>query len=324
MWQSNTAAAYHDLKDGTQVVRMKKKSSGEIVTDCDVYIGPTIANANWNLQQSFWCNQNSRDKHRLYKLNVLADPERMSKLESLRGKTLGCWHEPPAECHGTVLIDLLKSHFPCASEHPQLVPQMKFHFFKGFENPLSNIYSHHFKVDGDLFHSVQQYVAYRRAKFEGNEQLANDFLHSESSMDSLILAIETWEGQKNPMGVQRSIYFAEKGTRAKYMGCEAFRKACREHPLCIFVESTPNNFWGMGPENEKLHGKNPTDFTQINGLSTWGWLVRKVDLYMSNGGDYSELSKLNNRLPRCAMKVGLSMVMGTGNTRRKKQQLKYY
>ncbi len=38
---------------------------------------------------------------------ILTQPKLLSKLESLRGKRLGCWCKPQS-CHGDVLVELLK------------------------------------------------------------------------------------------------------------------------------------------------------------------------------------------------------------------------
>lgn len=47
------------------------------------------------------------DVLRQYREYVVKCPELMAELETLRGKTLGCWCKPEA-CHGDVLIELLK------------------------------------------------------------------------------------------------------------------------------------------------------------------------------------------------------------------------
>ena len=75
----------------------------------DVYIGRRTT----QLPGSIWGNpyvigrDGTRDevieKYRKY---ILDKPEILSQLETLRGKTLGCWCKPQA-CHGDVLVELL-------------------------------------------------------------------------------------------------------------------------------------------------------------------------------------------------------------------------
>lgn len=43
----------------------------------------------------------------MYKEYLLNSPHLMVKLESLRGKVLGCWCKPQA-CHGDVLIEVME------------------------------------------------------------------------------------------------------------------------------------------------------------------------------------------------------------------------
>ncbi len=52
--------------------------------------------------------QTRDDVVRMYREYILDNPELMSKLDELRGKTLGCWCCPEA-CHGDVLVELLSS-----------------------------------------------------------------------------------------------------------------------------------------------------------------------------------------------------------------------
>jgi hypothetical protein len=75
----------------------------------DVYIGRKTR----ELQGSIWGNpfQIGRDGTReeviaKYREYILSKPALLKQLESLRGKTLGCWCSPQA-CHGDVLIELL-------------------------------------------------------------------------------------------------------------------------------------------------------------------------------------------------------------------------
>ena len=106
------------------VVRLKRKN-GQIVQDCDVYIGRACSMGGWDLPQSPWHNpfrlqdyNNDRQKVlELYRSYVLSKPNLVSSLCTLQGKRLGCWchnytpttpYTPnPFYCHGDVLIDLL-------------------------------------------------------------------------------------------------------------------------------------------------------------------------------------------------------------------------
>lgn len=97
---------------GTTRVRIQRKG-GQIVQDCDVYIGRRWSLGGWDLPASPFANpfrkadypdQDVVDKYRDY---LLSKPKLLAKLPELRGKVLGCFCSPTESCHGDVLIELL-------------------------------------------------------------------------------------------------------------------------------------------------------------------------------------------------------------------------
>lgn len=100
-------------KDQTSVVRIRMKG-GQVIQDCDIYIGRAVNRGGWDLPWSKWANpftlnscksiDEAISKYRDY---VLASPRLMNDLEELQGKRLGCFCEQPGPCHGHVLIELL-------------------------------------------------------------------------------------------------------------------------------------------------------------------------------------------------------------------------
>ncbi len=86
----------------------------------DVYIGRAVN----GLKGSIWANpfkigpDGDRDEViEKYHKYILSKPELLAQLESLRGKTLGCWCKPQ-DCHGDVLVELL------GETRQQLQPQL--------------------------------------------------------------------------------------------------------------------------------------------------------------------------------------------------------
>lgn len=97
----------------TKVVHCKKEPY-------DVYIGRAVS----GLKGSIWANpfkigpDGDRDEViEKYHQYIMSKPELLGQLESLRGKTLGCWCKPQ-DCHGDVLVELL------GETRPQLQPQL--------------------------------------------------------------------------------------------------------------------------------------------------------------------------------------------------------
>lgn len=98
----------------TRVVRLKR-SKGEVVQGCDVYIGRKCTMGGWNLEQSKWHNPytiassgSAEEAVARYRKYIQRRPHLMASLEELRGKTLGCWCSP-GPCHGDVLVELIES-----------------------------------------------------------------------------------------------------------------------------------------------------------------------------------------------------------------------
>ena len=96
--------------DSTSVVRIRRKG-GEIVQDCDVYIGRRMTMGGWNLPESKWSNPYTVKKYgreealKKYEKYVY-ESGLIDDIEELRGKVLGCWCYPEP-CHGDILIRLL-------------------------------------------------------------------------------------------------------------------------------------------------------------------------------------------------------------------------
>lgn len=93
----------------TKVVCLKR-SKGEIIVDCDVYIGRRMTMGGWNLPQSEWANQfkGSNAVYSYYKW-LMADEQKELRergKKKLKGKTLGCWclgkKRDWVSCHGEV------------------------------------------------------------------------------------------------------------------------------------------------------------------------------------------------------------------------------
>jgi hypothetical protein len=97
-----------EFEEDTRVVHFRKEK-------CDVYIGRP---SEWGNPYSHIKDKKTRAEFIVksreeavskYREWILQQPHLLDKLESLRGKTLGCWCKPKA-CHGDVLVQLLREH----------------------------------------------------------------------------------------------------------------------------------------------------------------------------------------------------------------------
>lgn len=94
------------------VVRIRR-SKGEVVQDCDLYIGRACTMGGWNLKESKWHNPFPVKKYglekslELFENYVRNNSSLMNSLDELKDKRLGCWCHPEP-CHGHILLKLLK------------------------------------------------------------------------------------------------------------------------------------------------------------------------------------------------------------------------
>ena len=93
-----------------------RRSKGEIVEDCDVYIGRACNMGGWRLAQSKWHNPYSvkefgRDGAlERYRTYIESNAKHLlDDLPELAGKRLGCWCKP-ARCHGDILCELFRKY----------------------------------------------------------------------------------------------------------------------------------------------------------------------------------------------------------------------
>lgn len=99
-----------------------RRSKGQIVQNCDVYIGRACQMGGWKLTSSKWQNPFSvkefgRDEalERYRKYVESNEKNLLDDLHELSGKRLGCWCKP-LRCHGDILCELFRKKFSnCSS-----------------------------------------------------------------------------------------------------------------------------------------------------------------------------------------------------------------
>ena len=94
-------------KFGARVVRIRR-SKGQLMQRCDIYIGNRICNDQWVLPKSKFFNPFLLSNNSLQRYAKHVRQYLWHHLDRLEGKTLGCWCSDPKRCHGTVLVELLE------------------------------------------------------------------------------------------------------------------------------------------------------------------------------------------------------------------------
>ncbi|MHB1952477.1 MAG: DUF4326 domain-containing protein [Sulfobacillus sp.] len=95
------------------VVRIRRKS-GQVVQDCDVYIGRSWHMGGWSLNQSKWHNPYKLSQFptreaclQAYEKHIRSRKDLLEALSELKGKKLGCFCHPQP-CHGDILVKLFR------------------------------------------------------------------------------------------------------------------------------------------------------------------------------------------------------------------------
>lgn len=95
-------------------VKIQRKN-GQIVQDCDVWIGRKCTMGGWDLPKSPWANEwklseyTREDSLKRYKNH--AKEKLWENLGELSGKTLGCFCKQSEACHGDILVELWKEKY---------------------------------------------------------------------------------------------------------------------------------------------------------------------------------------------------------------------
>jgi len=273
---------------------------------CDVYIGPRICNPSWDLPDSIWTNPyhtslipDTKSRLLAYRRRLMRmlrnEPSFRNQLRSLAGKRLGCFCDNPASCHGSVLVDLVRTELgrdaakQLVQNYHLLVPETSgggAFYFRGPLSPLSGLYPCDLHFDGKRFSCLEQLRQYRLAKKGEVEFL----------IPTIMKAQDYRALRKVAEFVHEQIYYnwdySTKGScqilssfvwkiqellelmRIKWEQCAAFRELCTSNHECAFIEATSSKFFGCGRSLEEI--STDTKLTELPGCNHVGWIIKRV------------------------------------------------
>lgn len=270
----------------TELVRMQKKN-GKVVQDCDIYIGPKMQNASWDLSRSKWCNpfydrDNPKRANEQYERHVLSTESLRSDIPTLVGKVLGCFCKDDKSCHGQVLLKLATQHQKANA--PPYLNAPNVIYFKGENAVLSNFYNFPLKIDGLTFFGVQHAYAYKQALGHEQSHIAKRILDCQSSKAAYKIITPVIRGSSSVPGLglcwshETAIEIMTELIRKKWAQCRDFREFVQQKVLDKFpVEATTSPFWGAGVDLLDVVKKQ--DYRQqIFGMNILGWIIYCVGL----------------------------------------------
>lgn len=280
-WAQEKAEYVPPGLDKTCVVRLRLNHQ-----DCDVYIGPHISNKYWQKNESKWNNPfhhcGDRTKGlQAYKQMILQDNDLMKSLRELKGKRLGCFCDDISTCHGSVLLELVQEHVP--KRVNEILNDTKgLYFFKGADNPLSNLYECKIIFDDHEFKFLEQLRAYTMAKSISASFLIPQILKCCSSFEASKLVRLVARSPQNSRNKSKCSVWNPAQTvknmvqlvEIKWRQVPAFRDRCLSRSNYIFLEATDASYWGAGIDIDQVNDR--TELSDIPGQNLLGWIIRYV------------------------------------------------
>lgn len=298
------------------LVRLQKGKEDREVTLydlCDVYIGPRIQNAYWQLPQSFWHNDFHFCKDQMhglfeYRQHILGDVSE-DQLASLMGKRLGCFCRDPQTCHGSVLIELVRDLIERKKSLPDSVHRIHADvvYFKGHLSPLSNLYGCTLQFQGRSFTSLEQIRLFMLC--ESDEHLsflretvldANNDMRLVKVGRTVTRVLNRYRRQQQQQHTHPPFSFLVDMLslmRLKMKQVPLFREFCLQNKNKFFVECTTSKFWGCGKDlTEISHHGTVEDMWALPGKNHLGWIILWAlhDFLMNKGGGLRKLRSIQS------------------------------
>ena len=262
----------------TCVVRLKK-IDGKTYQDCDVYIGPKMNNSSWELDESPWVNifhyatSDRTNNLKLYREHVMNTPALRNQLYELRGKRLGCFCENLSFCHGTVLCKLVEED----SQTKEIKAQHNY-FFKGEENPLSNLYKCTIKYGGTDYFCSEHFRCMKMAqRLQSRTEIMEQVKKATTIQEVCRLSKAIFRTLKRCRLYTPSEQIVDmiNTLNEKWYACEEFREKLKSlNDGMLIFEATRNNFWGCGKDITEI--TEYEDIVQYEGENILGWALYYV------------------------------------------------
>ena len=271
------------------VVKLRKNYKGEVLQDCDIYIGPRIDNPHWRLDASIWLNPFhipgfQQKSLQMFRNHILSNSKLRDLLPSLRGKRLGCFCKDLTQCHGQELVKIVNETDVAAGFDisTQFIHGNQIMFFKGEKSPLSNLHKSPMKINDIVFTCLEQARAHHLATHIGEKFIAQKLANYDISTKELLTLSKNLVKSDNfkisNFTLNENIQLVHSLLKVKMAQDTKFRKLVQKHKTLIFVEATYNKFWGCGADIQNLLSNRETvlQMKLFPGLNILGWLITEI------------------------------------------------
>ena len=141
--------------------------------------------------------------------------------------------------------------------------------FSGELSPYSNFHPCSFVIDGQTYHSSEQYIQYQKALAFGDSYVANKILNTDTAIECKRLSYQI-NGVDTERWKNEGYDICYEGIKQKFLQNDVLLAQLKSTTPKILAEATPNKLWGTGIS---LHDKNAL---KMNNWTSLGWLSKML------------------------------------------------
>ena len=141
--------------------------------------------------------------------------------------------------------------------------------FSGELSPYSNFHPCSFVIDGQTYHSSEQYIQYQKALAFGDRYVANKILNTDTAIECKRLSYQI-NGVDTECGKNEGYDICYEGIKQKFLQNDVLLAQLKLTTPKILAESMPDKLWGTGIS---LRDKNALE---TNNWTSLGWLSKML------------------------------------------------
>ena len=141
--------------------------------------------------------------------------------------------------------------------------------FSGELSPYSNFHPCSFVIDGQTYHSSEQYIQYQKALAFGDSYVANKILNTDTAIECKRVSYQI-NGVDMERWKNEGYDICYEGIKQKFLQNNVLLAQLKSTTPKILAEAMPNKLWGTGIS---LHDKNALE---TNNWTSLGWLSKML------------------------------------------------
>jgi ribA/ribD-fused uncharacterized protein len=150
---------------------------------------------------------------------------------------------------------------------------LKYYFFYGYDNPLSQWYNSNFIIDNLTFNSAEQWMMYSKAKLFNDSEKMLEIINEPNASNQRKLGRQV-KGFKEAIWIEKREEIIYTGNLAKFVQNEELKLFLKNTEEMILAEASPVDLiWGIGFSINDLER---FDDTKWKGLNLLGKILTEI------------------------------------------------